>query len=140
MASFNSAFASARKSGKKEFTWNGKRYNTKLKGEGFESTPKKAPVPTSKPSAKKPKSIFSGVDSDSLVSKKPNKPAMPKTGRDRFGPAGLDAAPKLSTAKKVGRAIRIGETAVNRLGRLDKAAEKNVGMKSSVDKMLKGMK
>ena len=30
---FRSSFAAARKAGKKEFTWNGKRYNTKLKGE-----------------------------------------------------------------------------------------------------------
>jgi hypothetical protein len=30
---FDKAFASARKSGKKEFTWRGRRYNTKLKGE-----------------------------------------------------------------------------------------------------------
>lgn len=31
--SFDSAFASARKSGAKEFEWKGKKYNTKLKGE-----------------------------------------------------------------------------------------------------------
>lgn len=30
---FRSSFAAARKAGKKEFTWNGKKYNTKLKGE-----------------------------------------------------------------------------------------------------------
>lgn len=29
--SFRSAFADARKAGKKEFTWNGRRYNTKVK-------------------------------------------------------------------------------------------------------------
>jgi hypothetical protein len=29
---FDSAFAAAKKAGKKEFTWNGKKYNTKLKG------------------------------------------------------------------------------------------------------------
>lgn len=28
---FKSAFSSARKSGKKEFTWNGRKYNTKVK-------------------------------------------------------------------------------------------------------------
>jgi hypothetical protein len=32
-ADFRSSFAAARKAGKKEFTWNGKKYNTKLKGE-----------------------------------------------------------------------------------------------------------
>lgn len=31
--SFNSAFAAARKAGKKEFTWNGKSYNTRTKDE-----------------------------------------------------------------------------------------------------------
>ena len=32
-ADFDKTFASARKAGKKEFTWRGRRYNTKLKGE-----------------------------------------------------------------------------------------------------------
>ena len=32
-ANFDAAFAKARKAGKKTFTWRGKRYNTKLKGE-----------------------------------------------------------------------------------------------------------
>ena len=31
-SNFDQAFAAARKAGKKEFTWRGKRYNTKLKG------------------------------------------------------------------------------------------------------------
>jgi hypothetical protein len=31
--SFNSAFKASRSAGKKEFTWRGKKYNTKLKGE-----------------------------------------------------------------------------------------------------------
>lgn len=32
-SAFESAFAKARKSGAKEFTYNGKKYNTKIKGE-----------------------------------------------------------------------------------------------------------
>lgn len=32
-ASFRAAFADARKAGKKEFTWEGRKYNTKVKGE-----------------------------------------------------------------------------------------------------------
>ena len=32
-ADFDANFAAARKAGKAEFTWRGKRYNTKLKGE-----------------------------------------------------------------------------------------------------------
>jgi hypothetical protein len=32
-SSFDSSFAAARKAGKSTFTWRGKKYNTKLKGE-----------------------------------------------------------------------------------------------------------
>lgn len=49
-SSFGKAFAAARKAGKKEFTWNGKSYNTKLKEEVGVS--KSAP-PKARPSAKK---------------------------------------------------------------------------------------
>lgn len=45
MASFKDAFRSARKSGKKEFSWDGKRYNTKLREDS-------APVPTARPERK----------------------------------------------------------------------------------------
>lgn len=91
MASFNSAFASARKAGKKVFTWNGKSYNTKLadeapKKKSFASTPKKgpapgarAPIPTPKPAqaAKKP-GKFDGVDSDMLGKKTSKVSIVPK--------------------------------------------------------------
>lgn len=98
MASFNSAFASARKAGKKVFTWSGKSYNTKLadeapKKKGFASTPKKgpapgarAPIPTPKPAqaAKKP-GKFDGVDSDMLSTKKTAKPlAHPVSEAESF--------------------------------------------------------
>lgn len=43
---FGKAFAAARKAGKKEFTYQGKKYNTKVAAE----TPKKAPTPTARPS------------------------------------------------------------------------------------------
>lgn len=46
MAGFKSSFAAARKAGKKEFTWNGKRYNTKLASDS--KTPAKGPVPSSR--------------------------------------------------------------------------------------------
>lgn len=90
MASFKSAFAAARKAGKKEFTWNGKAYNTKLKEDNL---PKKAPIPSPRP---KPKvGAFRGIDSDDFPMPKR---AMPKTGRDRFGPA-----PKAKAAPKAGK-------------------------------------
>ncbi|MER8406995.1 hypothetical protein NKH16_20065 [Mesorhizobium sp. M1307] len=50
MSAFKSAFAAARKSGKKVFTWEGKRYTTKLAA----STPKTAPRPTPKPAQAAP--------------------------------------------------------------------------------------
>lgn len=46
MSKFGDAFSSARKAGKKTFKWNGKLYTTKMKGE---DTPKKVPVPVSRP-------------------------------------------------------------------------------------------
>lgn len=42
---FGKAFSAARKAGKKEFTYRGKRYNTKLAGE----TPSRAPTPSAAP-------------------------------------------------------------------------------------------
>jgi hypothetical protein len=53
---FEKAFASARKGGKKEFSFGGKKYNTKLKGEGGKAKkdklPKKGPVPEKRPMSK----------------------------------------------------------------------------------------
>ncbi|KQR67875.1 hypothetical protein [Rhizobium sp. Leaf341] len=53
MASFSSAFSSARKAGKSSFAWNGKSYNTKLakgaKPGGKTASSKKVPTPTAKP-------------------------------------------------------------------------------------------
>lgn len=40
---FGKAFAAARKAGKKEFSFGGKSYNTKLRGEGKTPTPSKRP-------------------------------------------------------------------------------------------------
>lgn len=46
---FEQAFANARKSGKKEFSFGGKKYNTKMKETA--KTPSKGPVPTSRSNA-----------------------------------------------------------------------------------------
>lgn len=50
---FKEAFASARKAGKKIFTWNGKRYTTELRKS---AAPKKATKPKARPSSAAPKS------------------------------------------------------------------------------------
>lgn len=49
MSAFGSAFAAARKAGKKTFTWNGNLYTTQLASET--SPPKNPPVPQSRPNA-----------------------------------------------------------------------------------------
>lgn len=48
---FKSAFAAARKAGKKEFSWNGKRYSTKLRED---KAPSKSPTPAKKKTASSP--------------------------------------------------------------------------------------
>ena len=57
LSKFGAAFKAARKSGKKEFSFGGKSYNTKVKGEGDE--PKKVPTPTAKPAQVKAKASAS---------------------------------------------------------------------------------
>jgi hypothetical protein len=52
MASFKDAFASARKAGKKVFTWEGKSYNTKLKEEVGAVGPKPRPKAEMRPKAR----------------------------------------------------------------------------------------
>ena len=49
LSKFGAAFKAARASGKKEFEFGGKKYNTKVKGEG--ESPKKVPTPSAAPRA-----------------------------------------------------------------------------------------
>lgn len=53
MASFNEAFSSARKSGKKTFRWQGKSYTTKLASDTPKPKPR-SPKPTAKPQKQGP--------------------------------------------------------------------------------------
>ena len=64
MSNFKSAFASARKAGKKTFTWNGKSYTTDLRSD---QAPAKSPRPM--PRGSKPSAMTSS----------PSSPAAPKT-------------------------------------------------------------
>lgn len=62
---FKTAFAAARKAGKKEFTWNGKSYNTKLKEEvGGAERPKARPTNLTSPRPKARSDIKPSVSSD----------------------------------------------------------------------------
>lgn len=70
---FGKAFAAARKAGKKVFTYNGKKYNTKLAAD----TPKKGPIPSPNP---KKSGRSEGVKKATSVAPKSGKPtkAPPK--------------------------------------------------------------
>ena len=63
VSSFGQAFKNARKSGKKEFEYKGKKYNTKVKDE----KPKKIMPELSGKTSKKIKKIVRGNDSDYLT-------------------------------------------------------------------------
>ena len=146
--SFSSAFAAARKAGKKEFTWNGKRYNTKLAKTG---TPAKMKAPASKParlpesvrvpgsrpgiksSAEKTSSIKEGVRRAS------QKSGASRSTKGKVEPTGLDAQPKLTIGQRIKRSIAVGKTAVDRKHRREDAEKANKGVGDAVKKMLKGM-
>jgi hypothetical protein len=63
MAKFKEAFRTARAAGKKEFTWNSKKYNTKLKTDTPSKVPTPSPAPrsTKKTESKTPKAGVSGA-------------------------------------------------------------------------------
>lgn len=84
MATFKEAFRSARSSGKKTFTWNGKSYNTKL----AEDTPKprakptvqEPPKPRAKPKSETPKPTKKPNTTNNFERKKA---AMEKSSAER---------------------------------------------------------
>jgi hypothetical protein len=69
LSKFGAAFKAARKAGKKEFSFGGKSYNTKVKGED-DSSPKKVPTPTAKPSQESAKSGASRSTAGKVTEKK----------------------------------------------------------------------
>ena len=74
MATFKEAFAAARKSGKKEFSWQSKKYNTKLKEE-TSSAPASSKKPQTRPAAKAASAPASAKDAkaDRATPAKPGK-------------------------------------------------------------------
>lgn len=110
MANFKSAFASARKAGKSEFTWNGNRYNTKLA-----SDTKKAPA--------KAKGLTS--------SKRPPTKKAPKakgSEHPRIAAAKARSKPKTAPTKNP---HYVGTTEMKAKGEAARAAKKDRGPKSS---------
>jgi hypothetical protein len=94
MTKFGDAFAAARKAGKKEFTHNGKKYNTKTKEEAAAKGPSK--VPDRRPDTKKaPKEPVKGLKKVTAPKPKPSQlpdGRKPTKGKKYTGPAGTPNA------------------------------------------------
>lgn len=85
---FKDAFAKARKAGKKEFSWGGKRYNTKLKSEtsGGSSNSTKGGTASRKTNSSPSDAIANSV------AKRNSKTASAERGKTRYQEAGGMAA------------------------------------------------
>jgi hypothetical protein len=118
-SSFGRAFASARKAGKKTFSWNGKKYTTEV----AKKTPEKGPVPKARPSTKgkqkdlgkstgkvpvpkaNPRKASASAATPSKVPVPTPKPkqdigASPKTGKVPVPKSNPRNAPAVGSAKK----------------------------------------
>lgn len=86
MVKFGDAFAAARKAGKKEFTWKGKKYHTKTKEEMA-----KAPTPAKRTTARPGSASGStrGSSSSSNSSKARGSASMPKRSSTPRRPVGF---------------------------------------------------
>jgi len=98
MAGFKSAFAAARKAGKKAFEWNGKSYNTKL------AEDKPAPKPTARPMKE---ASASGAKADSSGT------GSSASGKGKV-PSKMKQAVRISTDKPKSFAERNKEAAANK--------------------------
>ncbi|WP_319413850.1 hypothetical protein [uncultured Cohaesibacter sp.] len=106
-SSFGKAFAAARKAGKNTFSWNGKKYTTKLKSENkgktLEASPKAAPRAKKSPMPKpKPKAQEKASGSSKL---------LPSGGNGRFSHAETaKARANADAAKPAPKTVTRGET------------------------------
>lgn len=102
MSSFKSAFASARKAGKKTFTWEGKSYTTELasdKSSAPSSSKRPAAKPSSAPaSSKRPKSRTSSSRETDAV--RPPRADAPAALTRRDNEAMIDSAKGRSTSER----------------------------------------
>jgi hypothetical protein len=117
MSAFETAFAAARKAGKKEFKYNGKSYNTKLKSEGksFAKTPKKGPIPESRTGLKAvpskiPGRSFAGKEADArpAYSEMYSKGVTPTNKPLKGNVGGMAASPKSDRVPAKGLEARMG--------------------------------
>jgi hypothetical protein len=118
MASFKSAFAAARKGGKKEFKWNGKSYNTKLKSEGSKA-PATSSRPTARPTAAAKPVVQAGRGAPASTQVSKNASPRPKarpTGQNKSGSirqTGKKPPRKDLSDTVVGRALHKAEDGIN---------------------------
>lgn len=105
MATFKEAFATARKGGKREFTWQGKRYTTKLREE-VSSAPAKSKKPVGRP-ARSVASSVSAKDAKADRSTPVASSASTKDAKaDRATPAKPRKAPSFVEGLTMGSAAR----------------------------------
>ncbi|MER8422480.1 hypothetical protein [Mesorhizobium sp. M1403] len=144
MPAFKSAFAAARKSGKKVFTWEGKRYTTKLAA----STPKTAPRPTPKPAqtapaaaaVKKPRPLAAAASSAPAPARASNidPKAGAKVGTSKVAASAAPAAASAAPAKKSLGIVPTGTTRSTGLIKSVRSAlgtDRNAGINAQLDRI-----
>lgn len=113
---FGTAFNAARKAGKKEFTFGGKKYNTKVAA----TTPKKAPTPSPRPGTEK--------------TPKADKPAMGGAQRASYLGKGI-GTPKASSPLAI--ASRTPTPTPRPASPLEAAAERGRNARAIAERVLK---
>lgn len=98
LSKFGAAFKAARKAGKKEFSFGGKSYNTKLKGEGAS---KKVPTPSKRPDREGERAKARGQQGPGMkeASAQRAKDATMASRAAKRGQAGPAAAKQVGVAK-----------------------------------------
>lgn len=81
MSAFKEAFAKARKSGKAEFEWEGKKYNTKVKAEAAKPSVKPKARPTAPLDSAKPKARAANLRSSEGTAKPGGKAMLTEDNR-----------------------------------------------------------
>jgi len=133
MSAFGTAFAAARKAGKKEFTWNGKQYHTKTKEEmskpvastGPKARPKASPAMPSPMVPPRPKEVATSP----MVPPRADAPKRPtmtdRAARKAAGVARRAAAPTNAVKRDAAGAARRANAMTSREKRYaDRAARR----------------
>lgn len=100
VSAFGKAFRAARKAGKKEFSFGGKKYNTKMKGEGD------VPKPTPRPDSGAARSTKGKVSAKSGASRSTEGKVKPKSSaaKPQQGPVAAKAVGIAKAGSRMSRA------------------------------------